>query len=127
MQSLGSDISPTEKMGVLSVAQQQLVEIAKALSQNARVLIMDEPTAALSKRESEDLYDIVRRLRDKGTSVILISHRFEDMYRLADRVTVLRDAKYIGTWLVKDVDNDIMVKAMVGRSIDQIFPRKNAR
>ncbi|MEG1811760.1 MAG: sugar ABC transporter ATP-binding protein [Clostridia bacterium] len=124
--SLGSEISPTERMGVLSVAQQQLVEIAKALSQNARVLIMDEPTAALSKRESEDLYGIVRKLRDQGTSVILISHRFEDMYKLADRVTVLRDAKYIGTWPVDGVSNDLLVKHMVGRSIDQFFPHKEA-
>ncbi len=125
LRSLGSDISPTERMGVLSVAQQQLVEIAKALSQNARVLIMDEPTAALSKRESEELYEIVRNLRAGGASVILISHRFEDMYRLADRVTVLRDGKYIGTWGVNDVDTAQLAQAMVGRSIDQFFPHKN--
>lgn len=126
LRSLGSDISSTERMGVLSVAQQQLVEIAKALSQNARVLIMDEPTAALSRRESEELYEIVRRLRAGGTSVILISHRFEDMYRLADRVTVLRDAKYIGTWRVNEVSNEELVRHMVGRSIDQFFPKKTA-
>lgn len=124
LRSLGSDISPTERMGVLSVAQQQLVEIAKALSQDAKILIMDEPTAALSKRESEDLYAIVRSLRDKGASVILISHRFEDMFRLADRVTVLRDAKYIGTWDVADVTSEMLVGHMVGRSIDQFFPHK---
>ncbi len=124
--SLGSDISPTELMGVLSIAQQQLVEIAKALSQNARVLIMDEPTAALSRRESEELYGIVRRLRDKGTSVILISHRFEDTYKLADRVTVFRDAKYIGTWPVKEITSEMLVRHMVGRSIDQFFPHKDA-
>lgn len=126
LDSLGADISPTERMGVLSVAQQQLVEIAKALSQDARVLIMDEPTAALSRRESEELYEIVRRLREQGTSVILISHRFEDMYKLADRVTVLRDAKYIGTWDVGDISNEDLVRAMVGRSIEQFFPHKTA-
>ncbi len=125
--SLGSNISPTERMRVLSVAQQQLVEIAKALSQNARVLIMDEPTAALSRRESEELYEIVRSLRQRGTSVILISHRFEDMYSLADRVTVLRDAKYIGTWAVDGISNEQMVKYMVGRSIEQFFPHKDAK
>ena len=124
--SLGSDISPTELMGVLSIAQQQLVEIAKALSQSARVLIMDEPTAALSRRESEELYGIVRRLRDGGTSVILISHRFEDMYKLADRVTVFRDAKYIGTWPVGETTSEQLVRHMVGRSIDQFFPHKEA-
>ena len=124
--SLGSDISPTERMGDLSIAQQQLVEIAKALSQNARVLIMDEPTAALSRRESEELYGIVRRLRDGGTSVILISHRFEDMFKLADRVTVFRDARYIGTWPVSGITSEQLVKHMVGRAIDQYFPHKDA-
>ncbi len=126
LRSLGSDISPTERMGVLSVAQQQLVEIAKALSQDMRILIMDEPTAALSRRESEELYEIVRGLRDRGISIILISHRFEDMYKLADRVTVLRDANYIGTWDVKEVSEADLVRHMVGRSIDQYFPKKTA-
>ena len=126
LQSLGSDISPTERMGVLSVAQQQLVEIAKALSQDMRILIMDEPTAALSRRESEELYEIARKLRDRGISIILISHRFEDMYRLADRVTVFRDATYIGTWNVNEVNEAELVKHMVGRSIDQYFPQKTA-
>lgn len=126
LQSLGCGISPTERMGVLSIAQQQLVEIAKALSQNARVLIMDEPTAALSRRESEELYEIVRKLRAGGTSVILISHRFEDMNKLADRVTVLRDAKYIGTWEVADITNEQLIQQMVGRSISQFYPHKTA-
>ena len=85
LESLGSNISPTDRMGSLSVAQQQLVEIAKALSQNMQILIMDEPTAALSRRESEELYAIASKLRDRGISIILISHRFEDMYNLADR------------------------------------------
>lgn len=125
--SLGSDISPTQRMGVLSVAQQQLVEIAKALSQDMRILIMDEPTAALSRRESEELYEIARSLRDRGISIILISHRFEDMFKLADRVTVFRDAQYIDTWDVKDVTEGDLVRAMVGRSIDQYFPKKTAK
>ena len=124
LRALGSNISPTERMGVLSVAQQQLVEIVKALTQNARVLIMDEPTAALSRRESEELYEIVRKLRADGTSIILISHRFEDMYKLADRVTVLRDARYIGTWPVNETSSEQLVRHMVGRSIDQFFPEK---
>ena len=85
-------------MGNLSVAQQQIVEIAKALSTNARIIIMDEPTAPLTKRESEDLYRIAEGLRDKGVSIVFISHRLEDMYRLATRVTVFRDARYVGTW-----------------------------
>jgi len=126
LKSLGSDINPTERMGMLSVAQQQLVEIAKALSQDMRILIMDEPTAALSRRESEELYEIARGLRDRGISIILISHRFEDMYSLADRVTVFRDAQYIGTWGVNEVTEADLVKHMVGRSIDQYFPHKDA-
>lgn len=124
LQSLGSDISPTASMGALSVAQQQLVEIAKALSHNASVLIMDEPTAALSRRESEELYLISRRLRDQGTAIILISHRFEDIFHLADRVTVFRDARYIGTWDVADVSSETLVHHMVGRDIEQLFPKK---
>jgi rhamnose transport system ATP-binding protein len=112
-------------MGTLSVAQQQIVEIAKALSTNARIIIMDEPTAPLSNRESEDLYRITENLRQKGVSVIFISHRFEDVYRLADRVTVLRDGKYINTWDIGEVDNHTMVTAMVGREIVQFFPKRD--
>ncbi|GHU82817.1 ribose import ATP-binding protein RbsA [Clostridia bacterium] len=124
LRSLGSDISPRETMGALPLAQQQLVEIAKALSQNARVLIMDEPTAALSGRESEELYRISLRLREQGTAIILISHRFEDVFRLADRVTVFRDARYIGTWDVRDMTSETLVHHMVGRDIEQLFPKK---
>ncbi len=123
LDAIGADFSPTVSVGSLSVAQQQMVEIAKALSMNARILIMDEPTAALSRRESEELYAISRRLRDMGTAIILISHRFEDIYGLADRVTVFRDAHYIGTWDMP-VDEHILVHHMVGREITQLFPKK---
>jgi rhamnose transport system ATP-binding protein len=101
-----------------------MVEIAKALSANARILIMDEPTAALSNRESENLYRITKDLKANGKSVIFISHRFEDMYRIADRVTVLRDGKYIATWNIDEVDDKRMVSAMVGREILQFFPER---
>jgi len=124
--SVGADISPTALVGSLSVAKQQLVEIAKALSMNARILIMDEPTAALSRRESEELYTITRRLRDQGTAIILISHRFEDVFGLAERVTVLRDGGYIGTWSTDEVDENKLVGYMVGRDIDHFFPKKEA-
>jgi rhamnose transport system ATP-binding protein len=113
------------EMGSLSVAQQQIVEIAKALSTNARIIIMDEPTAALSNRECEDLYRITETLRNKGVSVIFISHRFEDIHRLADRVTVFRDGKYIKTWNKADVAEHELVVAMVGREIVQFFPKRN--
>ena len=120
---LNADFSSRTIMGNLSVAQQQMVEIAKALSMNARILIMDEPTAALTKRESEELYRITRKLRDEGVSIIFISHRFEDMYALATRVTVFRDAKYIGTYDVDEITNADLITAMVGREIKDLFPK----
>ena len=123
LEELNADFSSRTIMGNLSVAQQQMVEIAKALSMNARILIMDEPTAALTKRESEELYRITRKLRDEGVSIIFISHRFEDMYALATRVTVFRDAKYIGTYDVDEITNADLITAMVGREIKDLFPK----
>ena len=123
---LGTDIDPRTEMGTLSVAQQQIIEIAKALSTKARIVIMDEPTAALTKRESEELYRITEKLRDSGVSVIFISHRFEDMERLASRVTVFRDSKYIGTWPVDGISREHLIMAMVGREITHMFPKKKA-
>ena len=123
LQELNADFDSRALMGNLSVAQQQMVEIAKALSVNARIIIMDEPTAALTKRESEELYRITRKLRDEGASIIFISHRFEDMYALATRVTVFRDANYIGTYNVDEITNADLIKAMVGREINDLFPK----
>ncbi len=123
LQELNADFTSREQMGNLSVAQQQMVEIAKALSLNARIIIMDEPTAALTKRESEELYRIARKLRDEGVAIIFISHRFEDMYALASRVTVFRDAQYIGTYNVDEITNADLIKAMVGREINELFPK----
>jgi len=120
---LNADFRPTDEMGTLSVAQQQMVEIAKALSTNARIIILDEPTAALTKNESEDLYKIVDNLREDGVSMIFISHRFEDMFRLADRVTVFRDSQYINTHVVKDTTESELIKEMVGREISDLFPK----
>ena len=124
LDSVGANFPATASVGSLSVAQQQLVEIAKALSQNARILIMDEPTAALSKRESEELYEIARKLRSEGVAIILISHRFEDIFGLADRATVFRDAHYIGTWDIEDCNEKMLVQNMVGRAIENFFPKK---
>lgn len=120
---LDADFDSHAEMGTLSVAQQQMVEIAKALSTNARVIILDEPTAALTQQESEKLYKIVDELREAGVSIILISHRFEDMYRLASRVSVLRDARYIGTYNVDEISNADLIRAMVGREISDLFPK----
>jgi rhamnose transport system ATP-binding protein len=124
LDEIGAAISPSESVGALSVAKRQMVEIAKALSVNACILIMDEPTAALSKRESVELYEISRRLRAQGTAIILISHRFEDVFGLADRVTVLRDGRGIGTWDIGDVDESKLVNHMVGRELTQFYPKK---
>ena len=124
LERLGSDIDPHSSMGNLTVAEQQIVEIAKAISTNAKIIIMDEPTAALSKRECEELYRITEQLRDEGCSIIFISHRFEDMYRLATRVTVFRDSQYIGTWNVDVISNEVLISKMVGREISQIYPKQ---
>lgn len=120
------DIDVTQPMSSLSAAQQQLVEIAKALSRNARILILDEPTASLTHYECEKLYGIVDKLREDGVSMIFITHKFEDMYRLASRITVLRDSEYIGSWDVDEISNDKLIQAMVGRTLDNLYPEKNA-
>ena len=127
LSQLDADFDAIDEMGALSVAQQQMVEIAKALSMEARIIIMDEPTAALTKNESERLYRIAEKLRDEGTSIIFISHRFEDMYELASRVTVFRDSQYIGTYDVDKITNNDLVKAMVGREIKDLFPKPDVK
>lgn len=123
LDQLDADFKAHAEMGALSVAQQQMVEIAKALSTNAKIVILDEPTAALTANESEKLYRIVDKLRADGVSIIFISHRFEDMYRLADRVTVFRDSQYIGTYDVDGITNAELIKRMVGREIKDLFPK----
>ncbi|MDO4621336.1 MAG: sugar ABC transporter ATP-binding protein [Eubacteriales bacterium] len=120
---LDADFKPTEEMGALSVAQQQMVEIAKALSTHAKIIILDEPTAALTANESEKLYRIVDQLKAEGVSIIFISHRMEDMYRLAERVTVFRDSQYIGTYDVDKITTPDLIKAMVGREITDMYPK----
>ncbi len=127
LKQLDADFKPTVEMGALSVAQQQMVEIAKALSMNAKIIILDEPTAALTKNESEKLYRIVDKLKEEGVSIIFISHRFEDMYRLADRITVFRDSQYIGTYNVDGITNAELIKAMVGREISDLFPKPDVQ
>lgn len=127
LSQLNADFKSTDEMGALSVAQQQMVEIAKALSTNARIIILDEPTAALTKNESEELYRIVDKLKEEGVSIIFISHRFEDMYRLATRVTVFRDSQYIGSYDVDKITNADLIKAMVGREIKDLFPKPEVK
>ena len=127
IEPFSSEIDVNKPMSSLSVAQQQLVEIAKALSRNAKILILDEPTASLTNHECEQLYKIVDDLRQKGVSMIFITHKFEDMYRLATRVTVLRDAQYIGTWNVDEISNDDLIQKMVGRRLEKLYPEKTAK
>jgi rhamnose transport system ATP-binding protein len=123
LDSLGVELDPKARVRGLSVADQQMVEIAKALSLNARVLIMDEPTSALTLREVEDLFRIARRLRETGTAIVFITHRLEEVFELADRVTVLRDARYVGTRPIAEVTNDGLINMMVGRTLDDMFPK----
>ncbi|MBN9433737.1 MAG: sugar ABC transporter ATP-binding protein [Bosea sp.] len=117
------DLDVDARVGGLSVANRQRVEIAKALSQDARLLIMDEPTASLADADVRRLLDVVRRLRERGVAIIYISHRMPEIFALADRVTVLRDGALIGTKDIEEVDDASLVSMMVGRSIDQLFPK----
>jgi ABC-type sugar transport system ATPase subunit len=109
-----------------SVAVQQMIEIAKALSLNARILVMDEPTSSLSEQETEKLFGIVRRLKGRGVGVVYISHKLEEIYEIADRITVLRDGLHVGTAPGKELPAEKMIQWMVGRKIDQFFPHRQA-
>lgn len=127
LENLDADFDSRAEMGTLSVAQQQMVEIAKAMSTNAKIIILDEPTASLTKSESEKLYTLVDQMKENGVSIIFISHRFEDMYRLASRVTVFRDSQYIGTYPVDGITNADLIKAMVGREITTMYPKPEVK
>jgi ribose transport system ATP-binding protein len=116
---IGINIDAKTLVGTLSIAQQQMVEIAKALSYNARVLIMDEPTSALTDSEVETLTGLIEKLKSEGTAIIYISHRMEELKRLADRVSVLRDGKHIGTLTKKEIHVPKIIEMMVGRTIDE--------
>jgi len=117
------DMDVNSKVGTMSVGNRQRVEIAKALSMNARILIMDEPTAALTEADVVRLFGIVRLLRERGVSIIYISHRMEEVFELTDRVTVLRDGHYVGTKPVSETDANDLIGMMVGRTIDNLFPK----
>ncbi len=121
---LGLTLDPRTKARELSVAQQQLVEIARALAINAKVLIMDEPTSSLTLREVADLFALVRQLRAAGTAVVFISHRLEELFALADRVTTLRDGAYVGTRAMANVTSEELIRMMVGRSLGELFPKQ---
>jgi ABC-type sugar transport system ATPase subunit len=123
-QRLGVEIDPEAPCGSLSVAGQQVVEIAKALAADARILVMDEPSAALTGREVERLFAIIRDLKAQGLGVIYISHRLAEVFAIADRVTVLRDGEHVATQPVSEVTTDRLIELMVGRKLESEFPRR---
>lgn len=127
MDRMGVNIPVTAQMSDLSVGQQQMVEICKALMVDAKVLIMDEPTAALTQSETEVLFEVIKSLRAKGVSIVYISHRMEEIFELCDRITVLRDGSYIDTKYIKDINMDDIVQMMIGRTIGERFPKRDVQ
>jgi rhamnose transport system ATP-binding protein len=122
LQRVGADLAPDAEVRELSMPEQQLVEIACAVGAGARVVIMDEPTASLTQREQERLFAVVRELRAAGVGLIYISHRLEEIFALADRVTVLRDGESVGTHAVSGITEPALIKLMVGREVAQLYP-----
>ncbi len=120
------DIDPDELCSNLTVAQQQIVEIAKALSLNARILVMDEPSAALTNREVDRLHAIVRELRTQGIGIVYISHRLDEIFAVCDRITVLRDGRHVGEKPVSEVTRQSLIEMMVGRELKDEFPPRNS-
>ena len=125
LDDLELDINSNTLVTNLSVAQRHMVEIAKALSLQAKLVIMDEPTSALSLREVKDLYKIIRRLREAGKAIVFISHKFDEIFEICDHYTVLRDGKYIGEGRIAEASVDSIVQMMVGRSLDQMYPKRS--
>ena len=119
-------IDPDRRMSDLSVAEMQLVEIVKAVSYDSRIIIMDEPTSAITGREVAKLFEIIRGLKAKGIAIIYISHKMDEIFRISDKITVLRDGRYIETRPAKELDHDALVKLMVGRKISELFPKVNS-
>ncbi len=127
LDGLGVNVSSRSRVRDLGVAQQQMVEVAKALSLEAKILIMDEPTSALTEQEIKTLFEVIGRLKAKGVSVIYISHRLEELFEIGDRVTILRDGRYVGTHPVKEVSRFDLVRMMVNRELTEQFPKQTAR
>ena len=116
------DFDPRKKLGELSVSQMQSVEIAKAVSANCRVLILDEPTSSLTQNEVEALFRIIADLKAKGVAIVYISHKMDEILRISDEVTIMRDGQYIGTWDAKNLTTDFIITKMVGRELTNLFP-----
>ncbi|MCV6823458.1 MULTISPECIES: sugar ABC transporter ATP-binding protein [Halocynthiibacter] len=126
LNSIGAKIDAHVKLKDLGIASRHLVAISRALSVEAQVVIMDEPTAALSQTEIEELYELVDTLKAQGKAILFISHKFDEIFRIADRYTVFRDGQYVGAGLMKDVKEADLVQMMVGRAVEQLFPKREA-
>jgi rhamnose transport system ATP-binding protein len=124
LEEIGAQIDPDHKLKDLGIANKHIVAIARALSIDARVVIMDEPTAALSHKEIEELYELVESLKAQGKAILFISHKFDEIFRIADNYTVFRDGQLIGDGTIADVSEADLVKMMVGRDVSQIFPKR---
>ncbi len=122
LEKIGASVNPTSLLRDLGIANKHLVAIARALSIDARIVIMDEPTAALSHKEIEELYVLVEQLKADGKAILFISHKFDEIFRIADRYTVFRDGELIGNGHIKDTDSAQLVKMMVGRNVEGVFP-----
>lgn len=125
LQSIGSDIDPSRPVADLSVAEQQLVEIANALSRDARFVLMDEPTASLTPNEVERLFSVIRDLKARGASVVFVNHRLEEVFAISDRITILRDGVKVGSWAASELHRDDVVRKMVGRELGAVPPRRS--
>ena len=125
--SLGLEIDPNVKMEKMSVSQRQMVEIAKAVSYNAKVIVFDEPTSSLNSEEAERLFSIIDKLKKDGCGIIYISHKMEEILRISDEVTVMRDGKHIATRSSKDITTDEIIKLMVGRELSKRYPERNGK
>lgn len=117
-------VDASRKLSSLSISQMQSVEIAKAISAGAQVLIMDEPSSSLTEAEVEEMFRIINELRQKGVAIIYISHRMDEILKISDEVTILRDGKYVGTWEARELTNDLIISRMVGRDLSSIYPPK---
>ena len=124
LESLGVELDPDARAGTLSVAQKQIVEIARALSLGSQILVMDEPNSALTDHETRTLFAIIRRLRDQGITVVYVSHRIEEVFTICDRITVLRDGRFVATWPIGDVRIADVVSAMIGRPLEETYPER---